>query len=47
MKNCYEVPEVIEIGNARNLIFGSGKFTTLFDDGPGQPKRDGPVEDDE
>ena len=39
MKNCYEVPEVIEIGNARNLIFGTTKGPVLFDDGPGQPKR--------
>jgi len=47
MKNNYEVPEVIEVGNAKDVILGIEKVFQLFDDAPGQPRRDEPMSDDE
>lgn len=47
MTNHYEVPEVIEIGNARDLILGSDKFFPFFEDSPGQPRRTEQMSDDE
>jgi len=47
MKNNYEVPELIEIGNASHLIRGSEKPFPLVDDGIGQPKRVEAGSDDE
>lgn len=47
MTNHYEVAEVNEIGNARDLILGSDKSVEVFDDGIGQPKRTELMSDDE
>jgi hypothetical protein len=47
MENLYEVPEVSEIGEARNLILGTTKEFPLYEDSPGQPRRDEPMSDDE
>jgi hypothetical protein len=47
MTNDYEVAEVIEIGEAHNLILGSDKFFQIFEDSPGQPRRTQQMSDDE
>lgn len=47
MKNNYEVPEVIEVGNAKDVILGETKVFPFFDDSPGEPRRDEPMSDDE
>jgi hypothetical protein len=47
MTNQYEVPEVVEIGNASDLILGTDKFLPLVPDSPGQPNRTDSMSDDE
>ena len=47
MTNQYEVPEVIEVGNASDLILGTEKFFPLVPDSPGQPWRTEQMSDDE
>jgi hypothetical protein len=47
MTNQYEVPEVIEIGNASDLILGTDKFLPLVQDSPGQPWRAESMSDEE
>ena len=47
MTNRYEVPEVMEIGNARDLILGSDKSVPLYDDSPVQERRTEEMSDDE
>lgn len=39
MTNNYDAPEMVEIGNAKDLVLGSNKLFPLLDDGPGQPRR--------
>ena len=47
MKNNYEVPEVLEVGRAQDLILGSSKLWQVFDDSPGQFFRETEMADDE
>ena len=47
MTNRYEMPEVIEIGSAGNLILGTDKTFPIVDESPGQPKRTEAMSDDE
>lgn len=47
MNNEYEAPEVIEIGNASDLILGSDKLLQVFPDSIGQPRRATMAPDDE
>jgi hypothetical protein len=47
VNNNYEVPEVVEIGRAQDVILGSSKFVQIFDDGPDQDKRQTETADDE
>lgn len=47
MNNMYEVPEVIEIGKAKDLILGNGKPSFIVDDGAAQPKSEDFMSDDE
>lgn len=47
MANDYEVPEVVEIGNARDLILGVDKTFPFVEDSPGQPRRTQQMSDDE
>jgi hypothetical protein len=45
--NNYEAPEVADVGEAHDVILGSLKIETIYDDGVGQPKRSDPMEEDE
>ncbi|HJP94157.1 MAG TPA: hypothetical protein VJ875_19520 [Pyrinomonadaceae bacterium] len=45
--NNYEVPEVVEIGRAQDLILGSSKIDGFIPDGPDQPPRQTVMEEDE
>lgn len=45
--NNYEVPEVVEIGRAQDMILGSSKLILIFPDGVGQDFRETEMEDDE
>lgn len=48
MINNYEVPEVVEMGRAQDVILGSSKFVLIFDDSPFQPdQRETDMADDE
>ena len=47
MINNYEVPEVVEVGRAQDVILGSCKLCPIFPDGSGQPYRQMEQEDDE
>jgi hypothetical protein len=47
MTNRYEIPEVIEIGRAQDLILGSGKDLPIYDDSPVQDRRTDVMADDE
>lgn len=47
MNNHYEVPEVIEIGRAQDVILGGAKFLQIFNDAPSQARRDAAIQDDE
>jgi hypothetical protein len=48
MNNNYEVPEIIELGKAQDVILGSNKVEHNFDDSPIQILRSQvEVEDDE
>lgn len=47
MTNNYEVPEVIEIGRAQDVILGSSKLVQIFNDSPSQLRRQTEMQDDE
>ena len=47
MPNNYEVPEVVEIGRAQDVILGSTKVLQIFPDGPDQDPRDTEMAEDE
>ena len=47
MTNNYEVPEVIEVGRAQDVILGASKLVQIFPDSVGQDKREFDIEDDE
>jgi hypothetical protein len=47
MINNYELAEIAEVGKAHEVILGSSKVLPLVDDGPGQPRRESEMEDDE
>ena len=47
MINNYEVPEVVEVGRAQDVILGSSKLVPIYADGVGQPFRESEQEDDE
>ena len=38
--NNYEVPEVVEIGRAQDVILGDSKIEPNFPDSPNLPERD-------
>ena len=46
MINNYEVPEVVEIGRAQDLILGDSKADPVYPDSPGQPLRDDMTDDE-
>ncbi len=45
--NNYEVPEIVEIGKAHDVILGGSKEVPIFDDSPGEGLRQTLAEDDE
>jgi hypothetical protein len=45
--NNYEVPEVVEMGKAQDVILGLGKLLQIVFDSPSQPDRDPDMNDDE
>lgn len=47
MANNYEVPEVVEIGRAQDVILGSSKLVQIFPDGPDQDPRATEMAEDE
>jgi len=48
MINNYEVPEIVEIGRAQDVILGSSKAVLIYDDSPFQPEqRETEMADDE
>ena len=47
MINNYEVPEVLEVGRAQDVILGSSKIPQIFDDSPDQGWRETEMADDE
>lgn len=47
MINNYEVPEVVEVGRAQDVILGSSKLVDLFPDSPEQGWRESEMADDE
>ena len=47
MINNYEVPEVVEMGKAQDVILGQGKLLPIVPESPGQPDRDVDMNDDE
>ena len=47
MINNYEVPEVIEMGRAQDVILGSSKIPQIFCDCPHQDFRETEMGDDE
>jgi hypothetical protein len=47
MNNNYEVPEIVEIGKAHEVILGSQKGEFLVDDSPLQGFRETEMADDE
>ena len=47
MINHYEVPEVVEVGRAQDVILGSSKLVELFPDSADQDWRETEMADDE
>lgn len=47
MTNNYEVPEVVEMGRAQDVILGSSKLVELFPDSADQDWRETEMSDDE
>lgn len=47
MINNYEVPEVVEMGRAQDVILGQGKLNPVVPESPGEPLRDTEMGDDE
>jgi hypothetical protein len=47
MTNNYEVPEVVEVGRAQDVILGASKLIWKFTDSPYQDFRETEMEDDE
>jgi len=47
MNNSYEVAQIVEMGEAHNVILGSLKDVLIFDDSPAQGYRETLAEDDE
>jgi hypothetical protein len=45
--NNYEVPEIVEIGRAQDVILGSTKAVQAHPDSPSQIWRETEMEDDE
>lgn len=46
MINNYEMPEVVEMGRAQDLILGDSKIEPIFPDSPNQPQRDTLMDDE-
>jgi hypothetical protein len=46
MSNNYEVPEVVEMGRAQDVILGDSKIEPNCPDSPGQPDRDTLMDDE-
>lgn len=44
--NNYEVPEVVEIGRAQDVILGTNKLVQVFPDSPNQPDREDMTDDE-
>jgi hypothetical protein len=47
MINNYEVPEIVEVGRAQDVILGSDKLVPIFPDSVDQDRRETQMEDDE
>jgi hypothetical protein len=47
MNNNYEVAEIVEMGNAHDVILGSSKLSEIYDDSPIQGYRETPMAEDE
>jgi len=47
MTNNYEVPEVVEMGRAQDVILGQGKLNPVLPESPGEFWRDTEMGDDE
>lgn len=47
MTNNYEVPEVVEVGRAQDVILGASKLVQIFLDSVSQERREFDIEDDE
>jgi hypothetical protein len=47
MTNNYEVPEVVELGRAQDVILGSTKGAFMYPDSPGVGFRETDIADDE
>ena len=47
MLNNYEVPEVVEIGRAQDVILGSSKLVEFYPDSADQEWRETEMADDE
>ncbi len=47
MISNYEAPEILEIGKAHDVIFGSIKDPPIFDESPIQELGRNPMQDDE
>ena len=47
MINDYEVPEVVEMGRAQDVILGSSKLIPIFPDSPFQCFRENEIADDD
>ena len=45
--NNYEVAEIVEIGKAHDVILGGTKDVPIFDDSPGEGRRETFAQDDE
>ena len=45
--NNYEVAEIVEIGKAHDVILGGSKDVPIYDDSPGEGRRQTLMEDDE
>ena len=46
MINNYEMPEVVEMGRAQDVILGESKIEPNFPDSPNQPERDTLMDDE-
>jgi hypothetical protein len=47
MTRHYEAAQIIELGNAQDVVRGSSKGPVIFDDSPSETYRETVAEDDE